>query len=123
MPKPTLYIYTYYSINSNGHWLLLYYAEDSEFARFEQAADKTSAQRLSYMSAVPPIACDEAKHGATMLQKKIYMKALFPEKNLAKRCKTLSKLIAKKCINYFVNYAKRCNFALKIIAKRCKHNA
>ena len=102
---------------------MLYHAEDSEFARFEQAADKTSAQRLSYMSAVPPIACDEAKHGATKIQK-VYMKALFSrKKNLAKRCKTLSKLIAKKCINYFADYAKRCNFALKIIAKRCKHNA
>jgi hypothetical protein len=44
--------------------------QEFEFARFEQAADKTSAQRLSYMSAVSPIACDEAKHGATMLQKK-----------------------------------------------------
>ncbi len=30
--------------------------QEFEFARFEQAADKTSAQRLSYMSAVPPSA-------------------------------------------------------------------
>ena len=97
--------------------------QEFEFARFEQAAGKTSAQRLSYMSAVPPIACDEAKHGATMLQKYIYEGTFFQKKNLAKRCKTLSKLIAKKCINYFADYAKRCNFALKIIAKRCKHNA
>jgi len=56
-------------------------------------------------------------------KKNIYEGTFFQKKNLAKRCKTLSKLIAKKCINYFVNYAKRCNFALKIIAKRCKHNA
>jgi hypothetical protein len=45
---------------------------------------------------------------------------LEPQKNLAKRCKISSKLIAKKCINYFANYAKRCNSAFEIIAKRCK---
>ena len=58
--------------------------QEFEFARFELAADKTSAQRLSYMSAVPPIACDEAKHGATKIHK-VYMKALFSRKKILQK--------------------------------------
>ena len=34
------------NIHNHGHWPLPYRAEDCEFTRFEQAADKTLTQRL-----------------------------------------------------------------------------